>query len=73
MNNKPKEDGGRCIAAGEGTEANTYGVVEGNILGTSSSASLGQDNDMESVGLPKNNLRQKLRRSSEISQMCFCR
>lgn len=60
--NKLKEDSGRGLAAGEWTEANIYGVVKGSIFGTGSSANWGHDDDTESLGLPKKDLRTEIKK-----------
>ena len=60
--NKAKEEADRGLAAGEWNEKNIYTVVKGAIFGSNSSASWGEVDDTESLGVPKKDLKAEIKK-----------
>ena len=60
--NKLKEDSDRGLAAGEWTLPNIYAAISGSIFGANSSTSWGEDDDTESLGLPKKDLTNEIKK-----------
>jgi hypothetical protein len=59
---KLREDSYAGLGRGEFTEANIFGAVIAAIFGQKSSARWGQGDDTESVGIPKKNLTEEIRK-----------
>ena len=59
---KLKEDSYAGLGRGEFTQANIFGTVQGAVFGQKSSARWGRTDDTESLGIPKKDLTEEIRK-----------
>jgi hypothetical protein len=59
---KVREDGYAALGRGESSQAIFYGVVLAAVFGQKSAARWGRDDDTESLGIPKKNLTEEIKK-----------